>query len=193
MSALHAVPDPTGSGPVAGAAPGNAADPIDLTDDPRTDPEALLLCALMWTTDTVEARRIVDVLTLRDFDRAVYVELFERIRDLITDDRPHGPASVLADMVRGGAGGQQDAPLRIALTDVTMAGADGTSGATATHYADIVLSQSYRRSFHVAGQRLVQSAEQTPEEELFEHMVELGTAQRAFRNRLDAFRAGHPM
>ena len=53
-----------------------------------------------------------------------------------------------------------------------------------------MLSQSYRRSFHIAGQRITHAAEKGPEEELFDYMVQLGREQRAAWNRLNAFRAG---
>ncbi len=58
-----------------------AEEPIevgDLLDDPRTDAEALCLCALLWTTTTV-AVHVVDALVHTDFERAVYGELFETI------------------------------------------------------------------------------------------------------------------
>ena len=64
----------------------------------------------------------------------------------------------------------------------------GAHSVAAVHYADNVLSQSYRRSFHIAGQRLAQAAEEAPEADLFDFMVELGTRQRAAFNRLNNFR-----
>ncbi|KQU04479.1 hypothetical protein ASG56_14145 [Rhodococcus sp. Leaf7] len=74
------------------------------------------------------------------------------------------------------------------MADVVTA--DTTGSSAAVHYADIVLSQSYRRSFHITGQRLIQAAEQGPEEELFDYMVELVTMQRAACKRLNTFQAG---
>ncbi len=84
--------------------------------------------------------------------------------------------------------GQKDAPLRRAPADVVTA--DSVGSFAAVHYAGIVLSQSYRRSFHIVGRRIMQAAEQGPEDELFDYMVELGTAQRAAWRRLNTFRAG---
>jgi len=59
----------------------DAEEPIevgDLLDDPRTDVEALCLCALLWSaTDT--ASDVSDLLCSTDFDRGVYGELFEVI------------------------------------------------------------------------------------------------------------------
>ncbi len=187
MSALRAVPEPEQ----------NPTDPVlDLADadadtsdglDPRTDPESLTLCALMWSVDTAAAVRVTDALVPADFSEPAYAELFTVIADLVTTGQPHDPASVAAVLHRAG-GGQKDAPLRRALADVVTA--DTTGSSAAVHYADIVLSQSYRRSFHITGQRLIQAAEQGPEDELFDYMVELGTAQRAAWKRLNTFRAG---
>ncbi|MBY6687482.1 DNA helicase [Rhodococcus sp. BP-149] len=191
MSALRAVPEPeqNTSNPVLDLAP-DAADPgadPGAGLDPRTDPESLTLCALMWSVDTAAAARVTDALVPADFAEPAYAELFTVIADLVTSGRPHDPASVAAVLHRAG-GGQKDAPLRRALADVVTA--DTTGSSAAVHYADIVLSQSYRRSFHITGQRLMQAAEQGPEDELFDYMVELGTAQRAAWKRLNTFRAG---
>ncbi len=48
----------------------------DLLDDPRTDVEALCLCALLWSATDV-AGHVSDLLNGTDFDRGVYGELFE--------------------------------------------------------------------------------------------------------------------
>ncbi|WP_328811767.1 DnaB-like helicase N-terminal domain-containing protein [Rhodococcus sp. NBC_00294] len=191
MSALRAVPEPeqNPTDPVLDLAPDIADPGVDTSDglDPRTDPESLTLCALMWSTDTAAAVRVTDALVPADFAEPAYAELFAVIADLVTTGQPHDPASVAAVLHRAG-GGQKDAPLRRALADVVTA--DITGSSAAVHYADIVLSQSYRRSFHITGQRLIQAAEQGPEDELFDYMVELGTAQRAAWKRLNTFRAG---
>ena len=190
MSALRAVPEPErnpvdavldlapdvaepGAGAIAGL-------------DPRTDPESLTLCALMWSTDIAAAVRVTGALVPADFAEPAYAELFTVIADLVIRGQPHDPASVAAVIHRAG-GGQKDAPLRRVLADVVTADAPAVSAA---HYADIVLSQSYRRSFHIAGQRITQAAEQGPEEELFDYMVQLGRQQRAAWNRLATFRSG---
>lgn len=191
MSALRAVPEPgrNSTNAVVDLGP-DAADPgTDTSDglDPRTDPESLTLCALMWSMDTAAAVQVIDALVPADFAEPAYAELFTVIADLVTTGQPHDPASVAAVLHRAG-GGQRDAPLRRALADVVTA--DTTGFSAAVHYADIVLSQSYRRSFHIAGQRITQAAEQGPEEELFDYMVQLGRQQRAAWNRLATFRSG---
>ncbi|MFC7962841.1 DnaB-like helicase N-terminal domain-containing protein [Rhodococcus sp. NPDC003994] len=199
MSALRAVPaegsddDAAGhdaavfdlapdTAPVAASAGDTTVDELD----PRTDPESLTLCALMWSAESTDTTRVAAALNRGDFASPAHAELFTVIADLITENRPHDPASVAAVIHRAG-GGQKDAPLRRVLADVVTADAPAVS---AVHYADIVLSQSYRRSFHIAGQRITQAAEQGPEEELFDYMVQLGRQQRAAWNRLNAFRAG---
>ncbi|WP_328811713.1 DnaB-like helicase N-terminal domain-containing protein [Rhodococcus sp. NBC_00294] len=191
MSALRAVPEPeqNPTDPVLDLAPDAAVPDADASAglDPRTDPESLTLCALMWSVDTAAAVRVADALMPADFAEPAYAELFSVIADLVTTGQPHDPASVAAVLHRAG-GGQKDAPLRRALADVVTA--DTTGSSAAVHYADIVLSQSYRRSFHITGQRLIQAAEQGPEDELFDYMVQLGTAQRAAWKRLNTFRAG---
>lgn len=202
MSALRAVPTegpdehPAGrDAAVLDLAPDDApdrettaADELDEQGelDPRTDPESLTLCALMWSAESADTTRVATALTPGDFASPAHAELFTVIAALIAEDRPHDPASVAAVIHRAG-GGQKDAPLRRVLADVVTADAPAVS---AVHYVDIVLSQSYRRSFHIAGQRITQAAEQGPEEELFDYMVQLGRRQRAAWNRLNAFRAG---
>lgn len=196
MNALRAVPDDS-----AGSAETARADlaPVeeDYTDgaaayEPATDPEALLLCALMWTHLTgglpTETRRIAAILTADDFDDLAYGRLFAVIAHQIESELPYDPATIGDALLRSGAVGAKDAPLRRRLNGVITAGSDGF---TATHYAEIVLSQAYRRSFHVAGTSIVHAAEELPEEDLFAHMVEHGRRQRAAYERLNQFRSGH--
>ncbi|OZD70544.1 hypothetical protein CH263_06395 [Rhodococcus sp. 06-1059B-a] len=159
----------------------------DLTDRAETAPEALAICALMWSQDPMENSRIASFLEAEDFDEPAYRELYTIVHTLIVDELPHDPASVLAELVRAGAGGHRGARIRRALTDVTTANA---CGASASDYAGMVLSESYRRSFYDAGVAIQQLAEQSPEEYLFEQLVEIGRRQRTATNRLNAFRNG---
>ena len=65
----------------------------DLLDDPRTDVEALCLCALLWSaTDT--ARQVSDLLRRTDFDRALYGELFDVITAQVRSGVSRDPASI---------------------------------------------------------------------------------------------------
>lgn len=146
-------------------------DHADLTDHPETAPEALAICAMMWLQDTDEAARIAATVRANDFHDPVYRELYGIVQGLLIDNLPHDPASVLGVLVRSGASGHRGARLRRSLTDVTAANA---CGASATDYAGMVLSESYRRSFFDAGIRIQQLAEEAPEELLFDQLVEIG-------------------
>ncbi|MDV7991601.1 DnaB-like helicase N-terminal domain-containing protein [Rhodococcus sp. IEGM 1374] len=179
--ALHAVPEPE-----RGDAGPDSSAPYDL----ETDPEALLLCALMWSyhpgADAPDAVRITQVLTAEDFEDYSHGRLFSVIADLVDEGQPFDVPSVAAALVRSGAAGQKDGPLRQRLVNI------GTLGAfplAAPHHADIVLSQSYRRSFLAVGRAIVSAAEELPEADLFEHLLDHGRRQRAAFNRLNDFRA----
>lgn len=195
MNALRAVPDDSdGSADNAGTDSAAVVEVLtsladELAYDPATDPEALLLCALMWSNHTgglpSEDQRIAAVLTDRDFEITAYARLFTVLANLITAGEHYDPASVTMALVRSGADGEKDASLRRRLNEVITARADGYK---ATHYADMVLSQSYRRSFHATGAAITEAATQLPEEDLFEHMVEHGRRQRAAFHRLNTFR-----
>ncbi|WP_052059922.1 DnaB-like helicase N-terminal domain-containing protein [Rhodococcoides fascians] len=199
MNALRAVPAPNdaGNGIAAGVALALADDGGDIDSgnvfEPATDPEALLLCALMWSfhpaNGSTEIRRITAALTAGDFDDVAYGRVFTIIAGLVTDTRPYDPASVTDALIRSGADGAKDALLRRRLNGVITAGAEAL---LITHYADIVLSQAYRRSFRTAGTSITQAAEELPEEQLFDHMVTLGRRQRDAFARLEQFRRPDP-
>ncbi len=140
----------------------DAGEPIevgDLLDDPRTDVEALCLCALLWSaTDT--AGHVSDLLCSTDFERGVYGELFEVITAQVRSGAPHDPASIAATLTRSGrTGGHRGAQLTRALSEATIAGAVPE---TVGHYAVAVLSAGYRRSFHLAARSMAAAAEQLP-------------------------------
>ncbi|MFF0818363.1 DnaB-like helicase N-terminal domain-containing protein [Rhodococcus sp. NPDC003318] len=161
--------------------------PADLDDNPRDDAEALLLCALL-RAPTAAAAAITTALEPTDFHRPTYADLFTGVAELISAGQPHDPVSVMATLTRGGkAAGHTGERLRRALTDATLAGSDAVA---LTHYADIVLSQSYRRGFAAAATRLAQIAAEAPEDQLYELMCQLGREQRAATARLNTFRAG---
>ena len=143
----------------------------DLLDDPRTDAEALCLCALLWSpADT--ASDVSDLLRSTDFERGVYGELFEVITALTQ---------------AGKTTGHRGTQLARALTQAVMAGSPPQA---VGHYAVTVASAAYRRSFHTAAAALTQAAEQLPQDQLFEHMVSIGRAQRAATERLDTLTRG---
>jgi len=153
----------------------------DLLDDPRTDVEALCLCALLWSATAI-AQHVSDLLNGTDFDRVIYGELFEVITAQVHTGAPHDPGSIASRLTQSGrAGGHRGAQLTRALSEATIAGA---APAAVGHYAVAVLSAAYRRSFHLAAQSLTQAAEQLPEDQLFAHLLSIGRAQRAATERL---------
>lgn len=179
MTALRAVP--------LGPAQDDSGPTEDLTAHPETAPEALAICALMWSRDRPENHRIASALTPSDFHEPLYRALYAVVRGLILADEPHEPVGVLDVLVRSGADGHKDALLRRALTDVATANA---CGASAGDYAGMVLSESYRRSFYDAGVAIMQAAEEAPEDLLFDQLLDIGRAQRTATNRLHRFRRG---
>jgi len=153
----------------------------DLLDDPRTDVEALCLCALLWSATDI-ASDVSDLLRSTDFDRGVYGELFEVITGQVRTGAPHDPASIASRLTQSGrTGGHRGARLTRALSEATIAGAVPE---TVGHYAVAVLSAAYRRGFHRAAQSMAAAAEQLPQDALFEHLLSIGKAQRAATERL---------
>lgn len=194
MNALRAVPSP-------GDADGPGPEAIDgvlevlhaeLSYDPATDAEALLLCALLWSYKgkhtSPEIARITTTVTAADFHATAYGTLFGVLAQLVEDGVPHDVAGVSNALIRSGGGSDKDGNLRRRLLSAATINADESS---ATYYADMVLSQAYRRSFRTVGASISEAAEQLPEEDLLAHMVEHGRRQRAAFNRLNTFRSAH--
>ncbi|OZC62795.1 hypothetical protein CH267_00085 [Rhodococcus sp. 06-621-2] len=196
MNALRAVPEPDeGAGSIdparADLVPVEADYGAAVYDNPATDAEALLLCALMWSykgqNTSPEIARITTTLTSRDFVTSSYGTIFGLLAALVRDGAPHDVAGVTNALISSGAGTDGSGILRMRLMNAATAGADELS---ATHYADMVLSQAYRRSFRTVGAAISDAAEHLPEEDLFAHMVEHGRRQRAAYERLSQFRSG---
>jgi len=162
----------------------DAGKPIEVgtcSMNPRTDVEALCLCALLWSATDI-AGRVSDLLGSTDFDRGVYGELFEVITAQVRTGAPHDPGSIASRLTQSGrAGGHRGARLTRALSEATIAGAIPE---TVGHYAVAVLSAAYRRSFHRAARSMAAAAEQLPQDLLFEHLLSIGKAQRAATERL---------
>ena len=153
----------------------------DLLDDPRTNAEALCLCAVLWSRPE-DVSRVVEALRRADFDRAVYGELFAIIATEVRHGRLHDPASIAGVLTQTGRiTGHHGHQLSRALSEVTMAGG---APEAAGHYAITVVSAAYRRGFHTAAASLTEAAEQLPQDQLFEHLVSIGRAQRAATERL---------
>lgn len=161
-------------------------EPDDFALDPTADLEEQCVCALLWAHPAA-ARKVVEHLRPEDFHVPLHRELVEVVATLVAEGVPHGTSMVVARLERDGRlGGHAGDRLRRAVVNATSAGADG--GAVG-HYARAVVSAAYRRSFHQAGLAIAEAAQMLPEEQLFEHMVELGRRQRAATERLAALRA----
>ncbi|GAB2905990.1 hypothetical protein GCM10027047_00190 [Rhodococcus aerolatus] len=158
----------------------------DLAVDPRTDAEALALCALLWSP-AADARLITTTLVPLDFYEPRYCDLFELIASHVSKGIPHDPASIAAAITAKGDGpDHRGTRLLRGLADVTTAGADPE---TASHYALAVAGAAYRRGFHTAATRLAQAATELPESELFTHLLAVGRQQRTATQRLVRIRS----
>ncbi len=158
----------------------------DLLDDPRTDAEALCLCALLWSPADI-AETVSALLSAGDFTRVAYGELFEAIATQVRSGAPHDPASIASALTQGGkTAGHHGEQLVRALTQATMAGGPPEA---AGHYAIAVVSAAYRRGFHTAAASMTEAAERLPQDALFEHLVTIGRAQRTATQRLSRISA----
>ncbi|MGN5995598.1 DnaB-like helicase N-terminal domain-containing protein, partial [Corynebacterium striatum] len=63
-------------------------------NDPREDPEALLIAALLWNRDTTQAVNLTQTLTPADFYSTDYAAIFATISQQLKSGRPYDPASV---------------------------------------------------------------------------------------------------
>lgn len=139
------------------------------------------MCAVLWSRPE-DVSPVVDALSRADFDRAVYGELFDIIATEVRDGRLHDPASIAGVLTQTGRiAGHHGHQLGRALSEVTMAGG---APEAAGHYAITVVAAAYRRGFHTAAASLTEAAEQLPQDQLFEHLVSIGRAQRAATERL---------
>ena len=103
-----------------------------LVQDPRTDVEALCLCALLWSPRTA-ATTVTQLLVATDFHNPTHGELFTVIATHVDTGRPHDPASIAATLTdTGQAAGRHGTLLTRALTRSTAAGAFPEA---AGHYA----------------------------------------------------------
>jgi len=118
----------------------------------------------------------------RRIESAYRGELFEVITAQVRSGAPHDPASIAATLNQSGrTGGHRGAQLTRALSSVTIAGAVPE---TVGHYTVAVLSAGYRRGFHLAAMALAEAAEQLSQDQLLDHLLSIGRAQRAATERL---------
>ena len=177
--------------------PQATADPVDVddlaaTDDaptvPELDPEAALLCALLHTTDTTEARHITAHLLESDFLNTRYGQLYAVIAELIAADEPHHPTRVLAALTSAGRmAGHHGRLLADALQTVTLL---GTPAVGLTTLAADVLDAAYRRAFAAIAQTLTRASAEAPTDELFEILLAQGRAMRTETERRASLTAG---
>ena len=186
MSALRAVnsPDDTTN------APTEAAD-IEAYDM-RIDPEARLLCALMWTdadTATGQIAKTIEFLTEADFAHYAHGRLFGLIQAQHTAGEPMDATIVAAKADAAGATGREGWPggktPQMHILEVASLQAHTEQ---ITYLAELVVGRSYRRQFQTMTTYLAQMAEEAAEDELFDIMAEQGRRQRIAKNRLGRFR-----
>lgn len=152
----------------------------------ETDPEVMLLCALLWNRSNDDIATVLEVLTCEDFRDRTNRSVWTLISQAHTAGRPHDPGSVLSDAMRQGDGLEvPQSALRKGLEAITTVGADPVF---IRSYAEQVITVSYRRQFISMTERLSLYAERGSESDLFSQMVEEGKAQRTAKNRLDAVR-----
>ena len=165
--------------------PQATADPVDVddlaaTDDaptvPELDPEAALLCALLHTTDTTEARHITRHLEASDFLNPRYGDLYSVIADLIAAGEPHHAPRVLAALTNAGRmAGHQGRLLADALQVVALLGTPAIGVRT---LAADVLDAAYRRRFARTAAELTRASTEAATDDLFEILLDQGRAMR---------------
>lgn len=157
----------------------------DLVEDPRTDVEALCLCALLWAPAPAAAA-VTKLLSAADFHDPTHGDLFTVLAVQIHAGRPHDPASIAAALTdTGQAAGHHGTQLTRGLALATTAGA---APEAAGHYALAVATAAYRRGFHAAATSLTQAAQQLPTDDLFDHLLTVGRARRTATTRLQHLR-----
>ncbi len=157
----------------------------ELSEDPRTDVEALCLCALLWAPQATTTL-VTGLLTAGDFYRPRYGQLFTLIATHAVAGTPHDPASIAATITAAGTGPDHHGTVLLrALTDATLAGAGGEA---AHHYALAVARAAYRRGYATAAVAMAQAATELDEADLFDHLLTLGRERRAATTRLAQLR-----
>jgi len=168
-----------------GGGPEPVLEVSDFLDDPRTDVEALCLCALLWAP-TAAAATVTEMLEPADFHDPTHGDLFTLLATQVRAGRPHDPASLAAALTdTGQAAGHHGTLLTRALARASAAGAVPEAGG---HYALAVATAAYRRGFHTAATALTQGAQQLPTDDLFDHLLTIGRERRTDTIRLQHLR-----
>lgn len=161
---------------------GHDEDVLDSLIDDRLDPEAQLLCALLWSPKGApEVEFVTSNLEESDFYNRMYSHIFATIADAVRNGAPHDASSINVRLVaEGGEIVPQYQRLLISLVGL------GSPAGNLIYYGDQILSTWYRRQFSDMTRSLAHIAELAPEQELFTRMVEHGIAQRkAMRRRAE--------
>lgn len=153
----------------------------------RLDPEALLLCSLMWV-EGVPDGEIATILTYlhpNDFRRPAHGRVFELMQHQAREGKLVTAAAIAGRIEshrdsRGWPDGHHG-PLLVALSGLRALPAQ------ATFYAEQVLAESYRRQYASMVTELSQVAKEAPEGELFSILVCHGTTQRVAWQRRQGF------
>lgn len=162
-------------------------DDDEVVDSPQLDPEALLLCGLMWAGKQHAASdEVCRILQPGDFYDPLYGELFGVMVERRGVDKPVDPASLTSALSEMG----EDAPIKkpVARRLLLELSTLRVVPELVTDYADQLLGMSYRRQFQAMAAALAHAGETLPEDALFETMLDHGRTQRAAWERRQALR-----
>lgn len=160
----------------------NDPEVLDSLIDDRLDPEAQLLCALLWSPKgSADVEFVTEHLQETDFYNRMYSHIFATIADAVRNGTPHDASSINVRLAaEGGDVVPQYQRLLISLVGL------GSPAGNLIYYGDQLLSTWYRRQFSDMTRSLAYIAEVAPEQELFTRMVDHGIAQRkAMRRRTE--------
>lgn len=155
------------------------------------DPEALLLCGLMWASapgGVVD--RVCEVLDPEDFYNPHFAIIFALIKQRSTEGKSVDPASLRSALME--QGDRAALPHRTAERLLLDLATLGVTPEQSMPYADQVLGASYRRAYQNMAAALVHAGEAAPESELFAIMLDHGRRQRAAWERRHSFRNHTP-
>lgn len=158
--------------------------------DPRIDPEAKLLCALMWC-DAPAGRiaQVLEFLTPEDFNHYAHARLFSLIVEQYQAGAPLDGTLIASKCDAAGVDGREGWPAgKTPQQFIVEISSLDARPMQITYLAESIIGASYRRQFRSMALHLTQAAEDMPEADLFPLMVEQGRRQRTAKARLDAFR-----
>ncbi|MCX7491944.1 hypothetical protein OS127_05305 [Corynebacterium sp. P6129] len=159
--------------------------------DDDLDPEAQLLCALLWGdgADDPAVRYVCGELSSADFNDPVYGHIFDLIAEQVTAGRPCDPTSINSRIVARGRGSVPADALRRVL--LALSGLNALPVRT-VYYADQLLGTWYRRQYVRMAETIRAIGLRADETELFPRLVEHGRRQRRAAERLAGFLGARP-